>query len=867
MIAYDVSKIKDPEVWTAAVAAYGENLMLRQYDLERLAGELGEDKFIRNAERMQAEGHFHENAAGQQVISSLFEQYRDAIKGNLEYKGRGARAAWKNLLDGHGHLDASDVALIALNTTFSLIARSGKAQDQQTIARKIMDNIKTEVLAREYAKQEKVALKQYMDNAREDQKNIRTLKQDVRAQMAKRQILQEPAGFERSGNVVAAGVALLQILNEACPLTLDISSPEHSSRTKQHITVTIHEELQRKIDEGIMRLGADMFVSLPLLVPPMDWSQSNLVMGGYYTTYTRNTPLVKKSRKLYSIEVQNTTGIDNVTSAVNAMQRTGWKINTRLLEVFKWAFNHHEDILKDFVRSDVPPAPRWEEKYFLANKKECMQELFKYHERCRADRSTRLQTMALLEIAEQFANEERFYFCWDLDSRGRAYPVTSSLSPQGSDWNKHLLQFAEGQQITKDADMDGVRFAAATAFGHDKLPIEERIQWTRDNIEELVAVGNDPQGQLLWTDADEPAGFLAACMELAAYDAQGFAHVTRMPIAVDATCSGLQVLSALSRDEVGGRQVNLTDDATRYDIYGEVAEGPVRRRLEEMARGNISGKHADNEEAQAMAQAALEYGFDRSMVKRVVMTVPYAAKEDSCRKYIKEYYFDRAKTEGSPYPEAFTRFAMFVASVVWESIPEVIVRGLEVMKWLQDVSCAAIKANPYSPIQWETPDGFVGRTNRPKESLIKPTVYIYNYKQRKAADTPPKRIDITTRQWLDQEDVRQHRNSCAPNFVHALDAAHLRAVVRRWTKIVLLRGQSPEFAMIHDSFAVGSRDFREFSSVIREEFVKMYENNDPLADYEIAMREIAGPDAVFPPRPAMGNLDIRQTLKSEFFFS
>jgi len=864
---YDITKIKDHEVFQQAVTTYGEDLMTRQFELERFAGEVGEDKFIRNAERMQAEGHFHENRAGRTVINTLFDPFRDAIKENLEYRGRGARAAWKNLLDGSGYLDAADISQIALNTIFSLLSRSGgDPVDQQVMSRKIMDNIKTEIITRDFAKQEPQAAEQYMAKANQRQETIRGMKRDIRAMAQSRAVLREPAGFSRSANVIAAGVALLHILDQACPETLDLSGPSYDGRKdRRHVTVSIHEVLAEKIAEGIMRIGANMFASLPLLVPPMDWGQGNIAMGGYYTTYVRNYPMVKKSRKLYNIEVQNTRGLDNTSEALNAMQRTGWKINTRVLDAMIWLFNHPEQMINGFVRAEIPIKPHFDPTYFEENTQECKTILYKWITQEKADRSVRLQTYALLEVTEKYRNEERFYFAWDMDSRGRAYPITSALSPQGSDWNKHLMHFADGQVIDKDTDMDGIRFAAATSMGHDKLPVDERIQWTKDNIAELVAVGNDPMGNLLWTEADEPAAFLAACIELADYAEQGLGFVSRMPVAVDATCSGLQVLSALSRDAVGGKMVNLTDVPERFDIYGEVAEGPFRRRLEEIAGGNL-GAYKDLENAQEMARAGLEFGFDRKLVKRVVMTVPYAATKDSCRRYIREYYHDRMKVEGSPYVR-FNFFVGFMADLVWDSIPEVVVRGLEVMKWIQDVSAAAIKSNPNSPLQWETPDGFVGRTNRPKESLLKPSIYIYNFRRRKAVDLDVKRVDLTTKQWLDEEDVRQHRNSCAPNFVHSLDATHLRAVVRRWAKIVSLRGQSPEFSMIHDSFAVGTRDFREFSSVIREEFVKMYEKNDLLADYELCMRELAGPDVVFPPRPAMGDLDIRSTLQSEFFFS
>ena len=63
---------------------------------------------------------------------------------------------------------------------------------------------------------------------------------------------------------------------------------------------------------------------------------------------------------------------------------------------------------------------------------------------------------------------------------------------------------------------------------------------------------------------DEPIQFVAACVELVqAWDNPKF--VTRLPLTFDASCSGLQHLCAMTRDEEGGRYVNLipseeTDD-------------------------------------------------------------------------------------------------------------------------------------------------------------------------------------------------------------------------------------------------------------------------------------------------------------------
>ena len=62
-----------------------------------------------------------------------------------------------------------------------------------------------------------------------------------------------------------------------------------------------------------------------------------------------------------------------------------------------------------------------------------------------------------------------------------------------------------------------------------------------------------------WQDADAPWQCLAACMEvrdaLASGDPASFR--SRLPVQMDGSCNGLQHYAALSRDEPGGRSVNL----------------------------------------------------------------------------------------------------------------------------------------------------------------------------------------------------------------------------------------------------------------------------------------------------------------------
>src|SRR4029079_6377782 len=60
-------------------------------------------------------------------------------------------------------------------------------------------------------------------------------------------------------------------------------------------------------------------------------------------------------------------------------------------------------------------------------------------------RSRRLQIVKTLTVAEEFAEYERIYFPHQLDFRGRVFALPQWLNPQGPDYAKGLLTFAEGK--------------------------------------------------------------------------------------------------------------------------------------------------------------------------------------------------------------------------------------------------------------------------------------------------------------------------------------------------------------------------------------------------------------------------------------
>ncbi|MDA8031988.1 MAG: hypothetical protein MPK62_12875, partial [Alphaproteobacteria bacterium] len=139
--------------------------------------------------------------------------------------------------------------------------------------------------------------------------------------------------------------------------------------------------------------------------------------------------------------------------------------------------------------------------------------------------------------------------------------------------------FTSGKRLATDGLFWLKVHAANTLSGMndqdlDKLTVDERHDWVDDNLVHLCKMGNAPTEITDWMEADSPWEALASIIELA--DAHKLKdprdYVSNLPISFDATCSGLQMMSMLTRDEKTGELCNLVPDKPLGDNYLRVGE-------------------------------------------------------------------------------------------------------------------------------------------------------------------------------------------------------------------------------------------------------------------------------------------------------
>lgn len=608
--------------------------------------------------------------------------------------------------------------------------------------------------------------------------------------------------------------------------------------------------LMQHIEKTIQARQLDLMLYKPMVVKPIPWTPDNLFRGGYLSDKVKKYPLVKGSARKDAPRILNADW-SNILPAINALQETPWRVNHRMLDVLKWCMYEHGGDSAGLPAANPRPLPveppgyREDEEATKAHNKVC----FLIHSENRQMISKRLLVLSTITVAQQFKNYRQIYFPHNLDSRGRAYPLPVFLQPQGPDYCKSLLEFAEGKSIDTAEDACWLAIACANAYGNDKVSLQERVDWVQENQDDLIfSIARDPKQDVRWMDAAEPFQFLRACMEWTKFWEEGFGFKSHMVVAVDATCSGLQHYSAMLRDEVGGRSVNLVPGLDRQDIYQDVAD----RTIELLVECN------DQSETQMVAANIVRFGITRKETKRQVMVVPYAGTFASCLEYTREAISERVK---AGYPTTWdtmdnkvhTQHCVTLSKAIWQAIQEIVLKGREAMVWLS--ACAREhtrvvnkqKGTAYDKrMSWVTPDGFEVVHFRPDNKKRQLDTYLDG------------RVVLTY--YADQVTLSSADMSLAvaPNFVHSLDANLLRASIVKG----LDRGIT-EYAMVHDSFGVHASEMATFLNMcVKPAFIDMYQK-DVLQEF--ADRLPAGCE--IPDKPTQGNLALQDVQDSQFFFS
>ena len=576
---------------------------------------------------------------------------------------------------------------------------------------------------------------------------------------------------------------------------------------------------------------------LPLVCRPRRWKRS--IGGGYISKHIEPLFLVTgnniTSHRTYIQELNNYE-MEGVYQGLNAVQDTPWKVNQQILNVANTIYNDDSRNRGGLVTSqlkDLPNKPHDIETNKEALKKWKAAATIVYTLN-QTQKSKRLAEAKTIWVAKKMSDYPFFHHAARLCFRDRLYYMTGYFNPQGTDLAKSLHLFANKKPLGKVGEKY-LCLQLANTYGVDKIPLNERVDWVWKNKENILASSRDPFNNSFWEQADKPWQFLAATFEFDNMLRYGLGYESGLPCNIDGSCNGLQNFSALLRDEVGGKAVNLTNNDKPEDIYQVVADKVI----------SILKTRTD-----PIAATWLNFGIDRKATKRSVMVLPYGGTRYSCVDFVDEWVDDREERgvkipfEGRERQKA----NLYLAQVIWDSIGDVVIKAREAMDWLQQVArlCATTK----TPVHWTTPLGF-------------PVKQAY-YDQKDMIVKTKMMGRIRIRSNTDKINKRKQANGISPNFVHALDATHMYLTIDH-----CIQKGIKDFGMVHDSYATLACDMDKLNECTRSAFIQMYTEMDPLENFRDQITALI-PEKLrhkIPPLPEKGKLDIEEINKAAYFFS
>jgi len=585
-------------------------------------------------------------------------------------------------------------------------------------------------------------------------------------------------------------------------------------------------------------------VKKPMRVPPRDWAineETGRLEGGYYMVH----------HSIYRTEwhPHRLTPSKDAIAALNTIQRTAWDINE---EVYSFLLRNPQ--LAPQIPLQKPqrlPKAMWEtlgEKEQAAARQEFQDESARFVSQNSKAITFRRQMLHAQELIGQ-----PFWQPHSFDFRGRLYPSNQMLTNQGDDISKALIRFYNGTPLGENG-LSALMIHAANCYGKDKLSLAERVDFINELVPDILKFDDDKVALRLCAQADEPASFYAVAIELmrALRSSDPTSFISHIPVAVDGTCNGLQILSLLGKDLVGAEKTNCTSAPTRKDLYIEVARSVQSIISSILSDDTVSG------EMKAVASTwntvMKNESKARKVVKRAVMTTAYGVTREGIREQLVADRHcdglpvpDTGEFEGLTPIQARHKLAGYMRDWIVEARVAVVVEAVKIMDYFREV--ATVLAKQQRSLTWKTPDG----------CLVEQKYVVLK-------DTPVRTFDNWMRRLrrpTDKIQPSKMAGAAAPNIVHSLDATMCRMVANR-----LAAEGVTEMAFVHDSYAVHACHLDRLNELIREVGIELFQGNWIAEHFHPLQVAVLPDDAHLSDPPKQGELDVASELiNATYFFS
>lgn len=864
-----------------------EELSEKQVEFEIAMKLTGIERFHANNQRSIDDGVNSETVWNRRIIQELIDPMSKAINAYVAYyTGKpGKPSLVLRYIQMMAPEQASYIAI--KNIIDSLTKETELMSLSLTIGRRLEDQVRfsnLEELAPKYVAKVHDNLKRARSQSYTHKKNVlvhaeKALNEESKAYEPVKRWVEWPKKAAIQVGAKLIDIFMENVLFEGEPVVYkgsnSVKEGEGKIRSRAYIAPSEHiGEWISKYKEVMEALNPSF---APCVIPPKEWT--NQYDGGYHIPEVSDTLPLVKGRKS-QVRRLTRAQMPEVYRAVNHLQNTPWQVSDSVLEVAEYVIDNNLELAipsREAMRPDPAPIPAEHSKLSGKELKEALSaeeyELYLAWRReagtiYSADRkrsSKFIQCHRTATSARKYAEFERLYFVYTMDSRGRVYCKSDGINPQGDDFQKGLIKFANGRELGANGRY-WLAVHGANVYGNDKVSFDDRVKFIDEITEDIRDIACDPCTFTSWVGTDKPWQFLNWCFEWAALidheedgnDSNTF--VSYIPCGMDGSCSGIQHYSAILRDPIGGAAVNLVPDEKPHDIYGDVAK-VVEAKMREDALTS------EDEEKKLCAQGWLSIvgGINRKLTKSPVMTLPYGSTRMRCtdttaaflmdlqeeenkkaqaegREPVRVHQFGNADTDIVPLYTAVS----YGAGIIWSSIGEVVKAARDGMSFIQGVAREVARQN--SHLEWVTPTGFI------VEQLE------LEYKSRRVDTQIQGLTRFRIAEETDQVNVYKMKSASAPNFIHSMDASHLVKLTN------VARDLGLDMACIHDDFGTHAGATVELRDILVTTFSDLYLDHDVLAEFKEHNEWLISQEINIPVPGGMG-LDLNEVKRSTYCFA
>jgi len=587
------------------------------------------------------------------------------------------------------------------------------------------------------------------------------------------------------------GDSILRLILKNCNIISEIHT---TSKNKTNINLTMTSEFIHKVSISSIKV-----TQLPMLILPRCPNED-----GKYFPYI--LPEISHIYNSFDTIIKNkydnkfiTEGQENIVDTINYLNKIKFRINNDVLDYIVNEWNDGNSKLFNGLN-----APKVDDKKL--NSKERL--LIVSHN----SQYWNMRNILNLAILYRYTS---FYLPTFADFRGRMYPLCTHLSYQGSDISRSLLMF--DPIYKEELNEEGLHYLEvylANLIGVSGKTWNEKIEWVNENAYKIVKLFIDDKDKFYneyLKNVKEPfqcISILMALMDVINSNKHDTSCIIDNPILFDASCSGIQHLSAMTRDVEMARKVNIIPeeglenadekiilDKSKAQDYYQYASTLIQLNLDKSSYDNLKN-----------------IKLSRNMIKRSVMTVPYNITLTGLSDQLQElfnitrwdekyfYQLDNIHTKNNERifltPNEFNKFVQ----IVYESLTQMPSLN-KLTKYLNSLLVILLKLD--QPIIWITPSGL--------KISLSTMVYTSELTKSKLVSTSK---PVTIRLPQNKLDKVSIKRSFMPNLIHSLDASNIHLLTPKLN-------DQPLYT-VHDCFATTANNMANLELYVKEAFIEIY---------------------------------------------